>query len=152
MAATKQFFTGRGPTTSATRASIIDNAVQADIPSANATVQADIASVVSANEIVDPPARFDHELVYVLFCVRYIREHAPTKPAITPTQSKHLNLLNGIALLLVTEDKSDVAAVSFRQTSTSIDFFYAKNRPCTVSEKDYIEFLLELIRNYDPSK
>jgi hypothetical protein len=98
-------------------------------------------------------ARFDNELVYALSCVRCIREHAPTEPATTTTtQRKHLNLLDGIALLLVTEDKSDVAAVSFLQTSKSIEFLYAKNRPCTVSEKAYIESLLALIRNYDPSK
>ncbi|KAN0072474.1 hypothetical protein V8E54_009403 [Elaphomyces granulatus] len=89
----------------------------------------------------------------MLSCVRYIREHAPAKPAeITATQRKHLNLLDGIALLLVTEDKSDMTAVSFLQNSKTINFFYAKNRPCTASEKAYIGSLLELIRNYDPSK
>ena len=127
MTATKNFITGRGFTTSSARAFPIEDS--ANLP------------------------RFDNELVYALSCVRYIREHAPAKPAeITATQRKHLNLLDGIALLLVTEDKSDVAAVSFLQNSKSINFFYAKNRPCTAPEKAYIGSLLELIRNYDPSK
>jgi hypothetical protein len=124
---TKNFITGRGFTTSSARAFPIEDS--ANLP------------------------RFDNELVYALSCVRYIREHAPAKPAeITATQRKHLNLLDGIALLLVTEDKSDVAAASFLQKSKTINFFYAKNRPCTASEKAYIGSLLELIRNYDPSE
>jgi hypothetical protein len=73
-------------------------------------------------------------------------------PILSDIQRKHLNLLDGIVLLLVTEDRSDVAAVSFLHTSKSIEFYYAKNRPCTTSETAYIESLLELVRNYDPSR
>ena len=100
----------------------------------------------------DPPATFNTELAYALSETRYVREHAPTVPILSDIQRKHLDLLDGIALLLVTEHRSDVAAVSFLHTSTSIEFYYAKNRPCTASERGYIESLLGLVRNYDPSR
>lgn len=41
-------------------------------------------------------------------------------------ERKHLGLLDGVALLLVTEDKGDVAAASFSQTTGTITVFYAK--------------------------
>ena len=91
------------------------------------------------------------ELIYALSSVLRVRERAPTQPLIHNPQMKHLSLLDGIALLLVTEDKADVAAVSFLQSSTSIEFYYAKNRPCA-SITGYIESLLEVLRNYEPSK
>ena len=48
---------------------------------------------------------------------------------------ERLNIVvDGIALYLVTDDKSDLAVVSFLQTPTSIDFFYAKNRPIVSAE------------------
>jgi hypothetical protein len=59
------------------------------------------------------PIQFDDELIYALSSIRYVREHAPALPELTNDQRKHLSLVDGIALLLVTEDKSDVAAVSF---------------------------------------
>lgn len=39
---------------------------------------------------------------------------------------KHLPILNGIALMLVTESKGDVAAVTFLKTTDSIEVHYAK--------------------------
>src|SRR5947207_2424071 len=93
---------------------------------------------------------FEDKLVYTLSSIRYIREYAPTAPKVTDDQIKtHLSLLDGIPLLLVTESKADVAAVSFLRTNTSIQFYYAKNRPCTRKETDYIESSLKLITNYD---
>ena len=83
-----------------------------------------------------PPVQFDDELVYALSSVRHIREHAPTIPDVATDQKKYLSLTGGIALLLVTEDKADVTAASFVQVSTSVDFYYAKNRLCTPA---YIE-------------
>jgi hypothetical protein len=70
----------------------------------------------------------------------------------TQEQAKHLKLVDSIALLLVTDEKSDAAAVSFYQTSMSINFYYAKNRPCTTTEVQYIESLLDIVRSYHPSK
>lgn len=40
-------------------------------------------------------------------------------------QHKHLHLLDDIALLLVTESKSDVTAVSLKRTSTGVNVYYA---------------------------
>jgi hypothetical protein len=92
----------------------------------------------------DSSLQFDEELAFALSSIRYIREHAPTVPEPTAIEKKHLDLVDGIALLLVTEDTTDVAAVSFIQTPKSIDFYFAKNRPCTDAEIEYIESLLKL--------
>jgi hypothetical protein len=92
------------------------------------------------------------ELVFALSSTSHVREPVPIQPLLTCTQKKHLNLLDGIALLLVTEDKADAAAVSSRLTPTSIEFFYAKNRPCTMSMKNYVESLLKEIKEYKPSR
>jgi hypothetical protein len=69
----------------------------------------------------------------------------------TLKEKKRLGLVDGIALLLVTEGRSDVAAVSFYQTSSSIDFYYSKNRLCTAAEAQYIECILDMVRSYNPS-
>ncbi|RPB28679.1 hypothetical protein L211DRAFT_833665 [Terfezia boudieri ATCC MYA-4762] len=55
-------------------------------------------------------------------------------------KSKHLVLLDLLALLLVSEAKSDVAATMLR-TNGSMKFFYSKNRPFTDSEKQYVRRL-----------
>jgi hypothetical protein len=79
----------------------------------------------------------DDELPLLQSPARRVREHAPTPTSsLIRNRGNHMALIDGIALLL---DKSDVAAVSFEQTPTSIDFFYAKNRPCLTSEKNYID-------------
>jgi hypothetical protein len=92
------------------------------------------------------------ELIFALSCISHVCEHAPTVPSGTAQQRKHLSLLDGLALFLVTEDRGDVAAVSFAQSSTSVDFYYAKNRPCKASMTEYVESLLKEVRNYEPSK
>ncbi|KAI9768215.1 MAG: hypothetical protein M1840_005045 [Geoglossum simile] len=100
----------------------------------------------------NPPTEFSNELVYALSSILHIREHVLGVPARTNEQRKHLRLLNGIALLLITESKGDVAAVSLAHTATSIRFYFSKNRPCTLKEKEYIGMLLALIKGYHPSK
>jgi hypothetical protein len=52
-------------------------------------------------------------------------------------------LLDLIALLLVTEGKSDVAAASL-STHGPITFFYSKNRPLTPQETNYVRSLFEI--------
>ena len=107
-------------------------------------------SLANSNTI---PVPDNDKLIYALSCIRHRREFDPTEPPIeNAAEKKHLKLLDGIALLLVVGAKADVAAVSFRQTSTSIDFFYAKNRPCTAAEKKYIESILGIVRSFDKSK
>src|SRR5438876_7617688 len=90
------------------------------------------------------------KLLFALSCISHIRQRTPREPSLTAQQKKYLSLLDGISLLLVTEDKADVAAVSFLQTSQSIDFYYSKNRPSYLTE--YIESLLGILRVYEPSK
>lgn len=61
-------------------------------------------------------------------------------------QRKHLRLLDDIALWLVTESKSDVAAVSLERLTGGVRFHYAKNRPVTQADQDHINELLDLLR------
>lgn len=64
----------------------------------------------------------------------------------TTSQRKHLRLLDDIALLLVTESGSNVAAVSFEQRPTEIVFYYAKNRPATTEEIEYLQKITTIAR------
>lgn len=85
------------------------------------------------------------EQLFALANITHIRDYYPTvSHKSVPDQEKHLRLLDGIALLLVTEAKSDVAAVMFEQTPSQITFSYAKNRPCTAKERDYLDELFRL--------
>ena len=54
---------------------------------------------------------------------------------------KYLNLLDGIALLLVTESQSDVVATTFTQTQNSIKIEFARNSAVKIST-DYIDKIL----------
>jgi hypothetical protein len=100
----------------------------------------------------NPNIPFDHELAYAISCIRYIHDHAPTVSAVENERRKHLDLLDGLALILVTGDTSDVAAVSFQQNTSSIEFFYSKNQPSTATEQQYIESMLKLVKTFDQSK
>lgn len=62
-------------------------------------------------------------------------------------QRKHLRLLDDIALWLVTESKSDVAAVSLERRSAGVRFHYAKNRPATEEDEKHIDALVELLKS-----
>ena len=55
---------------------------------------------------------------------------------------KHLVLLDLLALLLVTQTKSDVAATMLI-TNGSMKFFYCKNRPFTDGENEYVRTLFK---------
>src|SRR5438270_7423997 len=88
-----------------------------NFPVTSGTAQGTASVVLANNKQID-------EQVFALSRIKHNRQHAPTvPPQTTGKQGKHLKLLDGIALLLVTEDTSDVAAVSFHQTSKSIDFY-----------------------------
>ncbi|KAF8532467.1 hypothetical protein BDD12DRAFT_868862 [Trichophaea hybrida] len=63
-------------------------------------------------------------------------------------KSKHLVLLDLLALLLVTEAKSDVAATMLI-TNGSMKFFYSKNRPFTYSENTYVRTLFNYASQTD---
>lgn len=83
--------------------------------------------------------------LFVLANITHVRDYSPTIST-TPIldNRKNLRLLDHIALLLVTEEKSDVAAVMFQQKPHEINFFYSKNRPTTPTERAYIESLQHL--------
>ncbi|KAF8533133.1 hypothetical protein BDD12DRAFT_866901 [Trichophaea hybrida] len=63
-------------------------------------------------------------------------------------KSKHLVLLDLLALLLVTDAKSDVAATMLI-TNGSMKFFYSKNRPFTYSENKYVRTLFNYASQTD---
>ncbi|KAF8535107.1 hypothetical protein BDD12DRAFT_856805 [Trichophaea hybrida] len=63
-------------------------------------------------------------------------------------KSKHLVLLDLLALLLVTEAKSDVAATMLI-TNGSMKFFYSKNRPFTDCENKYVRTLFNYASQTD---
>src|SRR2546421_417069 len=141
-----------GITSTDAQVGIISTDSQVGIASTSADFE--ITSHLSRSATSDDtnsPVQFDDKLVYALSSIRHM--YAPTAPKVTDNQiRKHLSLVDGIALLLVTQENADVAAVSFLRNSTSIDFYYAKNRPCTRKETYYIESILNVIRNEDLSK
>jgi hypothetical protein len=111
-----------------------------------------LRSLTQNYSIASMSAEFDDQLVHALSCLSHIRQHVLTVPTLSHDQKKYLSLLDGIALLLVTEGKGDVAAVSFLHTNMSIEFYYAKNRPCTPGEMVYIQKLLEMAQTFQALK
>lgn len=63
----------------------------------------------------------------------------------SPILQKHLKLLNLLALLMVTEDKGDVAATTIIRAPGSVTILFSKNRPCTAAESSYIQTLQDII-------
>jgi hypothetical protein len=61
------------------------------------------------------------------------------------TDDKPLQLLNDIALLLVTKAKWDACAVTMRLTNQRVEFFFAKNAPCHRSLESYISKIKQII-------
>ncbi|MCJ1262386.1 hypothetical protein MMC22_002256 [Lobaria immixta] len=87
-----------------------------------------------------------NEHVFALSELSRIHENALTRPPkMLPEEMKHLRILDGIALLLVVEEKGDVAAATFRQTTDTIDVYYAKNSPCRPDIDPYIQDILDFI-------
>jgi hypothetical protein len=61
---------------------------------------------------------FNNELLFAMSSILHIQKHSPkVPPECADNQRRTLELLDGIALLLVTDDKADVAAASFEHTS-----------------------------------
>lgn len=83
------------------------------------------------------------EHVLALSKLSHIHEHAPTRPAsMRPEDRKHLRILDGIALMLVTESKGDVAAVTISQSTDSIQVHYAKNSASKGDLREYINSIV----------
>lgn len=92
-----------------------------------------------------PPVSFA-ETVYALSKVHVVKYCNDTSESLNDHQRKHLRLLDDIALFLVTDSKSDVAAVSLERISSGVRFYYAKNRPETDDDRKHIDALRDLVR------
>lgn len=64
-------------------------------------------------------------------------------------RNKNLKLLDYIALLLVTEDKGDVAAVTMERLPNAVIFHYSKNAPCSPEFGEYLQRLIEICASVD---
>lgn len=83
------------------------------------------------------------EHILALSKLSHIHGHAPTRPAsMRPEDRNHLRILHGIALMLVTEPKGDVAAVTFLQTTESIEVHYAKSSSTKGELLEYINSIV----------
>ena len=85
--------------------------------------------------------------IYILASVHHIMDHAAhLPPKCGLVEKNHLELLNYIALLLVTKPRGDVAAVTMQISTSAINFYYAKNRPCEPSTQLYVDKILTTLR------
>lgn len=92
-----------------------------------------------------PPVSFDESVYALSKVVHVVKDHNDMSDNLNDHQRKRLRLLNDIALLLVTESKSDVAAVSLERISSGVRFYYAKNRPETDDDRKHIKALRDLV-------
>lgn len=80
--------------------------------------------------------------MYVISTLRRFQEPVQTKPNHCDERiKKHLNLLDGIALLLVTNSHSDVVATSYVQTQNRIRINFARESAANIPG-DYISKIL----------
>ncbi|MCJ1429000.1 hypothetical protein MMC29_006913 [Sticta canariensis] len=89
------------------------------------------------------------EHVYALSRLSHRHKNPPTKPKTMGIEErKILKVLDGISLLLVTEDKGDFVAVSFTQSTSTSTVHSTKNSPCNGALNMYIDGILEHISKY----
>lgn len=88
-----------------------------------------------------PPVSFAKSIYALSKLVHVDKFRNDTSLKLNEQQRKRLRLLDDIALLLVTESKSDVA-VSLERRSTEVHFYYAKNSPTTAADKLLIDELV----------
>lgn len=111
---------------------------------------------------MDPPQVMSKpalaEIIYAISNISFRHEYRPPSlPSSSPKmqlnllpkrQKSHLELLNLLAVLLVTEASHDVAAVSLHRTvDNKITLCYAKNRPLSLEETFYVINLLAISTN-----
>lgn len=82
--------------------------------------------------------------IFALASIRRIRYHVATTPLNCTKTKSDSKLLDFIALLLVTSDKDDVAAVAMEQHPNTVTFLFSKNAPCPSSFSDYLQRLLTI--------
>ena len=86
---------------------------------------------------------FDKQ-VYALSVIKRV-EYFPPKDSLDYFWKKaDIKLLNFVALLLVTEDKGDVAAVAMEHLPNALNFYYSKNSPCPPQLDEHIQRLITL--------
>ena len=95
-----------------------------------------------------PPTESEfNRQIYILASVSHIKAHVSRDPPeCSSVEKKHLGLLDSIALLLVTKSRGDVAAVRMELTTTSLKFYFVKNRPCDSSTLSFVERMLQVIK------
>ena len=95
-----------------------------------------------------PPTKSNfNRQIYILASVCHIKEHASRPPPkCNSLEQKHLRLLDYIALLLVTKSRGDVAAVTMEHTATSLNFYFAKNRPCDSPTLSFVKIILMVLK------
>lgn len=104
-----------------------------------------VPSTLFPSPLLHPPAPSADEMILALSHITFRREYRPPSPRVTASD-KHLELLNLLSLLLVTEAKGDVAAAMFHVLSKdNLELHYAKNRPCTNNEKAYIHAIFTTV-------
>lgn len=93
---------------------------------------------------------FNHQ-IYILASVCHIKDHAARlPPKCNNIEQKHLNLLDYMALLLVTKPRGDVAAVTMEISNSALNFYYAKNRPCDPSIQAYVDRIIKVLQEKKP--
>ena len=95
-----------------------------------------------------PPTESEfNRQIYILASVCHIKEHVSRPPPqCNSVEQKHLQLLDYIALLLVTKSRGDVAAVTMEHTANSLNFYFAKNRPCDFSTLSFVDRILMVLK------
>lgn len=87
--------------------------------------------------------------IYILASVFYIKVHASRDPSkYSSVKKKHLGLLDSIALLLVTKSHGDIAAVRIELATTSLKFYFTKNRPCNSSTLSFVDRRLKVVKEH----
>lgn len=91
------------------------------------------------------------ELVHTISLLRRTQEYTPAPPSNFHTEHKKLSVLDGIALPMVMGGKSDVVAVTYRQTAANLTIYYSANRP-DPNRRDHIKEIADTISNIVPNQ
>ena len=95
-----------------------------------------------------PPTESEfNRQIYILALVCHIKEHASRPPPqCNSVKQKHLRLLDYITLLLVTKSGGDVATVTMEHNAISLNFYFAKNRPCDFLTLFFVDRILMVLK------
>lgn len=119
--------------------------LNASVQSASSNIPSVVPFLPAMSQLRLPS--FDQKVYALSKIVHRVKFQNNRSDHYTTTQRKHLRLLDDIALLLVTQSASDVAAVAFEQRQGTVVFYYAKNRLATTEELDYISRLTDLAQD-----